>query len=145
MPSPKKDRQSVDPSMIIKDRLYTIRHDLLKPEHFENITAIFNLSDKKDLVLNPEKYIYTYWMTDKNVDEDIFFAIIRYCSALMKCDNQRVLLIGYQDAVDTMAACVVREYTGCDAKIALEVTRASRPFCLTKSELIETVFNYKIS
>jgi hypothetical protein len=60
----------------------------------------------------------------------------------MKGKLQRVLLVGHQDTVDTVATCVLREFMGCDAQTALNVIRNQRPTCMTKSELVETVFKY---
>lgn len=143
-PTPRKPKQ--DPlHEVITDKLCTVSEDKFKSEHLAGVTAVVNLSGDASLVPDSERFICLTWNTDDNVQECQFEAAVRFCSSVMKGKAQRVLLIGHQDTVDTVATCVLREFMGCSAQEALNVIRQHRPTCMTKSELVETVFRYSPS
>ena len=130
---------------VVVGKLYTINYKSLKPEHFDDVTAVVDLSGEAGLIDEPGRYVCVTWATSENVDEGQFEGVVRFCSSVMKGRGQRVLVLGHQDTVDTIATCVLREFVGCDAQTALDVIRSHRSNSMTKSELVETVFRYKPS
>lgn len=145
-PSPKKSKGRQDPlHEVIDGKLYTVSESSFKPEHLDEVTAIVNLSGESSMIPDQERFVCLTWTTDNDVQECQFEAAVRFCASVMKGKMQRVLLVGHQDTVDTVATCVLREFMGCDAPTALSVIRSQRPTCVTKSELVETVFKYKPS
>jgi hypothetical protein len=142
-PSPRKKSGKSDPlHEVIDSKLYTVSEDKFKSEYLDGVTALINLSGDAGFIPDQEKFVCLTWTTDDNVQECQFEAVVRFCSSVMKGKLQRVLLVGHQDTVDTVATCVLREFMGCDAQTALNVIRNQRPTCMTKSELVETVFKY---
>jgi hypothetical protein len=130
---------------IVKAKLYSVDSKKLLIDHLAGVTTIVNVSGNPDIVPDYNAYQYLYWMTDKKVNASQFEGVVRMVSSTIKGSNMRVLLIGYQDTVDTIATCVLREYLGCDTETALRVMRKHRKTCMTKSELLETAFKYKLS
>ena len=130
---------------VVAERLYTVSDENFKPEYLSGITTVIDMSGKMGIIPSPEKYLRVVWSTEDNVDEGQFEGVVRLVSSSMKGRKQKVLLVGHQDTVDTVATCVMREFIGCDPQVALDVMRSYRPNCMTKSELIETVFKYKPS
>ena len=147
-PNPKSRQRSNKPDPlheVIDAKLYTVAEDKFRDEYLDEVTAVLNLSGDNSLIPNQEKFVCLNWTTDDNVQECQFEAAVRFCASVMKGKMQRVLIVGHQDTVDTVATCVLREFMGCDAKTALNVMRNHRLSCVTKSELVETVFKYKPS
>jgi hypothetical protein len=146
-PTPRKPKGAKPDPLheVIVEKLYTVSEDKFKSEYLEGVTAIVNLSGDVSLVPDSERFICLTWNTQDNVVECQFEAAVRFCSSVMKGKAQRVLLVGHQDTVDTVATCVLREFMGCSAQEALNVIRQHRPTCMTKSELVETVFRYSPS
>ena len=142
--SPRKNSKSPLHEVIV-DKLYSMSEDKFKSEYLDGVTALVNLSGDAGLILESERFICLTWNTDDNVQECQFEAAVRFCSSVMKGKAQRVLLVGHQDTVDTVATCVLREFMGCSAQEALNVIRQHRPTCMTKSELVETCFKYTVS
>lgn len=148
MPSPRSKRQQppADPlHEVVVGKLYTVSWQELKHEHLEKVTALVDLSGEPELIDERDRYLYVSWTTSDNVDEGQFEGVVRFCSSVMKSKGQRVLVVGHQDVVDTVATCVLREFVGCDPQTALDVMRQHRQNSMTKSELVETVFRYKPS
>lgn len=147
MPSvPKKSNGGQDPlHEVIGGKLYTVSEKSFKPDHLDEITAVVNLSGEGYMLPDQERFVCLTWTTDNDVQECQFEAAVRFCASVMKGKTQRVLIVGHQDTVDTVATCVLREFMGCDAQTALSVIRNQRPTCMTKSELVETVFKFKPS
>lgn len=130
---------------VVVGKLYTVSTKNLKANHFSDVTTVIDMSGEKGTVVGPEKYLCLTWATSDNVDEGQFEGVIRFCSSVMKSKGQRVLVIGHQDTVDTVATCVLREFVGCDAQTSLDVMRSHSKNCMTKSELVETVLRYRPS
>lgn len=130
---------------IVEGRLYAISHDDFVPDHLEAVTVLVNLSDDKDLVMPGDGIMNILWSTGDTVDEKVLEGLVRLCSSSMRGMRQRVLLVGAQDAIDTVAACILREYMGCSAVDALTIMRSEHPECMKKTELAETVLRYKPS
>ncbi len=82
------------------------------------------------------------WPLPEDMDVGAFNGIVRLIASTMGGKNQRVLLVGQVDSIETIAACALREYLGCVPEIAIGMVRACRRKGLNKSELLETVFRY---
>ncbi len=148
MASPRSKKQQTPPDPlheVVVGKLYTVNSDELKYDHLEQVTALVDLSGDPELIDDRERYLYISWTTSDDVDEGQFEGVVRFCSSVMKSKGQRVLVVGHQDVVDTVATCVLREFVGCDAQTALDVMRQHRQNSMTKSELVETVLKYKPS
>jgi hypothetical protein len=118
---------------------------MIVADSFDGMTAVVNLSDTHDNVPNLEAYLYTHWSMGRDVDEAAFDGLIRFITTLLRGKGFKVLVIGHQDTIDVVATCVLREYLGCTPEVALGIMRIDRPQCMTRSELLETVFSYKIT
>ena len=130
---------------VISKRLYLAREDVFAKADLKSVTVIVNLSSNAKLIPQSEKAVNLRWDIGEEVEQGMFEALVRYCAAMMKAPSQTVLLVGFHDTVDLIAACILREYLGCKPEIALGILRTSRPKCLTKTALLETVNSYKIS
>ena len=130
---------------VVVGKLYTVDHQNLQMEHLNDVTALVDLSGEGGLIEDRSRYVCVTWSASEDVDEEQLEGVIRFCSSVMKGKDQRVLVVGHQDTVDTIATCVLREFVGCDSQTALDVIRQHRPNSMTKSELVETVFRYKPS
>ena len=132
---------------IISDRLYTVRHDLFNEDCLKGITTVINLSSNDDIFSQrlKDNRMFLAWDMAQDVDEKSFEGLVRFCSSIMRGEKTSILLIGFQDTIDVISACIVREHLGCKPEIALGIVRENRTKCMTQSELLETVFKYRIS
>lgn len=129
---------------LVEGRLYSIALEELGTEHLEGVTVLINMSDDPGLAEVGVPVVLN-WMADDNVEERLLEGVVRFCSSAMKGKAQRVLLVGSQDAVDVVAACVLREYTGCTAGQVFTIIRDGHPQALQKHELMETVLRFRPS
>jgi hypothetical protein len=129
---------------LVEGRLYSIALDELGTEHLDGVTVLINMSD--DIGLSDLGVPVTLtWVSNDNVEERVLEGVVRLCSSSMKGGRQKVLLVGSQDAIDTLAACILREYIGCTAGQVFTIMREGHPDCLQKHELMETILKYKPS
>lgn len=130
---------------VMAGRLFTTRHNMFTPSDLVGRTLVVNLSSDVDLVALSYGHMVMAWPMEEDVEERVFEGLIRMCSSVMKGKEQSVLLIGHQDTVDVVASCIIREHLGCKPEIAIGIVRENRRNCMNKSELLETIFKYKIS
>lgn len=138
-------RESVGLRKIVENKLYTISEDGYDDGALNKVTAIVNLTTDPGLVVEPEPFLYVCWSTSRNVNRETWEGLVRLCSSMIKGKDQRVLVIGLQATIDTLAACVLREYLGVNAETAVLIIRTNRTHCLNQSILIETINGYKPS
>lgn len=129
---------------IIEGKLRSISYDDFSVEHVDGVTVLVSMGDERGMTDLPVPFVVT-WSAEDAVDERLLEGIVRFASCAMKGINQQVLLVGTQDAIDTIAACVLREYMGASAGVAFAIMRNGHPNCLQKHELTETVLNFKPS
>lgn len=79
------------------------------------------------------------------VNEMVFAGVVRLCAAAIRGIGQKVLIYGTPDAGETIAACVLREHLAIPADQAVEIMKRVRASALRKSELIETIRNYRLT
>lgn len=77
------------------------------------------------------------------IDEMVFAGVVRLCAAAIRGIGQKVLIYGTPDAGETIAACVLREHLAIPADHAIQIMKRVRASALRKSELIETIRNYR--
>jgi len=131
---------------IISKRLYTSRADVFNREDLEGKSVVVDLSGEAKIPQAcKSECIYLRWDMDTDVDEHAFEGLVRFCACMMRAQKTAVLIIGHQDTVDVIAACAMREYLGCNGKIAVGILRESRSSALSKTVLLNTVLNYKVS
>ena len=130
---------------IVAGRLYTIVEDGFSEDLLEDVTVLIDLSKDPGLTINSGSCLLVSWATSSDVDQNIFEGLVRLCASSMMGKSQRVLVVGAQDTIDTVAACVLKEYLGCNSQTAVNIIREGRTFCLNKSMLIETINGYKPS
>lgn len=129
---------------IVDGRLSSVSFDDFTSDHANGATILVSMGDDRGMADLPVPLVIT-WSADDNVDERVLEGIIRFCSSAMKGVDQKVLLVGTQDAIDTVAACILREYMGVSAGVAFSIMRNGHPDCLQKHELTDTVLNFKPS
>jgi hypothetical protein len=144
MPRAKKNGMGRPARELVEGRLYSIALDELGTEHLDGVTVLVNMSDDIGLADIGVPVTLT-WTADDNVEERVLEGVVRLCSSAMKGGKQRVLLVGSQDAVDVLGACVLREYTGCTAGQVFPIMREGHPNSLQKRELMETVLKFRPS
>jgi len=131
---------------IISKRLYISRKDVYSKEDLEGKAVVVDLSGEAKIPQTcKSECIYLRWDMDADVDEHAFEGLVRFCACMMRAPKTAVLIVGHQDTVDVVAACAMREYLGCNGKIAVGILRESRSNALSKQTLLETVMNYKVS
>ena len=130
---------------IIANRLYTVTEEGFDEGDLIGTTAIINLTGDQDLITEAEAYMYLCWATEDQVDQAMLHGLVKLCSSVMKGKEQRVLIVGTQETIDTIAACVLKEYIGCNSTKAIDIVREGRKYCLNKNILIETINGYKPS
>lgn len=130
---------------IVEGRLYAVSFENFIPDHLDAVTVLVNMTEEVDLILPGEGIMNILWSTGDVVDERVLEGLVRLCSSAMRGIRQRVLLVGAQDAIDTISACILREYMGCSAVDALRIMREGHPECLKKTELAETVLRFRPS
>lgn len=129
---------------IIEGRLYSIVTESFTVDNLAGVSVMVNMSGDRELheLTVP---LEVFWSADSDVDERVLEGIVRMCASSMRGIAQKVLLVGEQDAIDTIAACVLREYLGCPASAAMDIMRYEHPGCLQKHALIETVLKFRPS
>lgn len=130
---------------VIERRLYTVTSEDYSEKDLEGVTVLVNLGESPYLTRNVGRYLCIFWATEENVDQAAFEGLIRLCGSSMKGKKQRVLIVGHQDVVDVVAACVLREYLGASARAAVGIIRRGRKKCMLQSGLVETVRSYRPS
>ena len=141
----KKTKQYPKSREIIAGRLYTSSADTFNRGQLTGITIFLILGGNIDIAKEVKDMVRIYWTAENEVDERVLEGVVRMCSAAMKGRRQRVLIVGEDDAIDTVAACVLREYLGCDAAAALTVIRKNDPKRLSVQQLIGVVENFEPS
>ena len=131
-------------SEVIEGRLYVVSRSDLEASHLDDITVVVDMGDVSNESYSDDVLVIS-WPTEEHVDEKVLEGIVRLCSSAMRGVDQKILLIGSSESVDTVAACVVREYLGCSAIVAMKVLRESRPDAINKPTLAETIVRYKPS
>jgi hypothetical protein len=131
---------------VVSGRLYLAREDVMGKAELKSATTVIDLSSKAKMPAGTwGGSVYLRWDIGDDAEEKMFEALVRLIAGIMKAPKQVVALVGHHDTLDIIAACVLREYLGCKPEIAISILREARPKCLTKSDLIATVANYKIS
>lgn len=132
---------------VVAGRLYLSREDVIGKADFKAATVVIDLAanPRAGNILTGEGTIHLRWNIGDDVEERMFEALVRFAANMMKSPKQVVVLVGHRDTIDVCAACILREYLGCKAEIAISILRESRPKCLNKPDLVETVVNYTIS
>ena len=132
---------------VVSGRLYLAREDVIGKSDLKAATVVIDLSSgAKGTSLGAwNGSVFLRWDIGGDVEEQMFESLIRLIAVMIKAPRQSVALIGHHDTIDVVAACVLREYLGCKPEIAISILRESRPKCLTKPDLINTVSNYRIS
>lgn len=131
---------------VLPKRLFIARKDVFVKADVTGMTFVIDLSGDPKLLGSPKDHcIYTYWNVGDDLSETLFQAMVRFCSAILVQDGSSVLVVGHQDTIDVVAACVIMENLGVKPEIAVSILRESRPKCLNRSELLETVLGYHIS
>lgn len=135
---------AVKPREIVENRLYSIAIEDIGATHLLGMTVLVNMSEDISLSEFSVPMILN-WNSGDDVDERVLDGVVRMCSSAMKGTGQRVMLTGSQDSIDTIAACILREYLGCSAGVAFSIMRDGNPGCLQKRELTETVLKFRPS
>ena len=130
---------------VVSGRLYIAREDVIGAADFKTATVVVNLSSKKAKVPEVDVDVYLRWDVGDDVEEKMFETLVRMVAGIMRAPKQLVVLVGHHDTCDIAAACILREYLGCKARIAVSILREARPKCLDKPDLLDTVENYRIS
>lgn len=131
---------------IVEGRLYTVPYEQFRKTHLKGVTVLVNLTNDPDLLLTQDGAMTVQWWAADNVDERVLEGLVRLISSAMKGTRQKVLLVGAQDAVDTVSACVLREYTGAHDLAAISAVRRARGGdSLTRPGLRETIKRYRPS
>lgn len=148
MPRGKPKDESGEPIKsieIIENHLYLVSEEDFRREHLNGMSVFVDLRRGIEPMRVSGDILHVYWDVGDDVDEHVLDGLVHLCAYSMKGDGNRVLIAGSFDAVDTVAACVLREYMGCAAPVALSILRRERPGSLMKQELVETVVRYKPS
>jgi hypothetical protein len=145
MPRKAKEKAFEPACVVVRDRLYTICESSFCVEHLAAVTVIVTLGEVDDLTTGRKNLLRASWVEENEVDEMALEGLIRMCASAMKGKGQRVLLVGNQDTVDTLSACVLREYMGCNADVAISLLRVERPKCLAHDDLVEVIKRFKPS
>jgi len=130
---------------VVSGRLYIAREDVIGKEDLDVVSVVVDLSSKKAKIPTADISVYLRWDIGDDVEEKMFEALVRMVAGIMKAPKQVVAIVGHRDTCDIAAACILREYLGCKARIAISILREARPKCLAKPDLVDTVENYKIS
>jgi hypothetical protein len=140
-------RKSIGPPAreIVEGRLYSSAYDDFSAALLSSVTILVDIGGDLDEAASGDGAITVRWASGDDVDEKVLEGLTRLCASAMRGSGQKILLVGDQNAIDILAACVLREYLGCKASEALEIMRRDRPECLVKGRLAETVVRYRPS
>ncbi len=82
----------------------------------------------------------------EQVDGMFLAGIVRMTAAVVRGANQRVLIYADEPCAEMIAACVLREFLGCSAEVALGILRRHIPGALVgNSDLLQTLEDYRLS
>lgn len=129
---------------IVPRRLYAVDSEHFQARHSTEATVVVVMGPPLQLEHRSDRPVLT-WEAADNVDQRVLEGVVRFVSSSMQGSEQRVLLVGNDDAVDTVAACVLREYTSCSPMTAIGVIRKAGANRLANPDLVATIMSYKLT
>lgn len=123
---------------VITDRLYSVSVDHAMPEHLRDVTLLIDMGSGFPAKISSDAMMVR-WPAGENVDEQLLIGLVALCARTIRSKGQRVLLVGSQEAIDVLAACILRAYVGCDSDTAIKIIRDGNPARLREPALLETV------
>lgn len=131
---------------VLSGRVYALDHLRFDPlRDLTRATMLVWLGDGPPDLQDMKPPITLMWDAPDSVDEWVLAGLIRLCSAAVRGQDQRVVIVGTHDSINTVSACILREYLGCDAKTAISMMRAAGMKGEMRPELLQTIENYRLT
>ncbi len=130
---------------VIEGRLFLSDTASFHAGQLHGISVLVILGGSSELGTDAKDLVRVSWTCENEVDEKVLEGVVRMCASAMKGREQSVLLVGDDDAIDTIAACIIREYLGCGAQTAIGIVRQDDPKRLSRQGLVAAVTNFKPS
>lgn len=130
---------------IITGRLYLVEAERWRPEFVKGMTVLLDFTDV-DLPPKLRKgLLHAKWHAEDNVDEKVLAGAVRLGASAMTGIEQRVMIAASREAGTVVAACILREAMGINAKTALAIIRGACPWARLEKDFIATIEAYRVS
>lgn len=133
------------PFEILGGRLFIVDAEQWRPEFIRGVTVLIDLTEGLVLQKSKKDFFHARWCAGENVEAQVLEAVVRFCASSMVGAKEHVLVAASQGAGMVIAACVLRERLGVDAKTALSIIMASCPWGRLEKEMIATIQSYRVS
>lgn len=139
------DPGAAGPFEIMSGRLYLVDAARWRPEFIKGMTVLLDITDAGLPYKAKKGLLHARWPVEDDVDEKVLAGAVRLCAASLGGVNQRVMIAASREAGIVIAACVLREALGVDAKTALAILKGSCTWSVVQKVLRETIEKYRMS